>query len=118
MFSNFGFGEIAVLALLGLLIFGPDKLPKAAADAFRLVRQLRSMATSTVNDFKADLGPDLADLDLRSMHPRTLIERALRDDEPAQQTHRPDPDPAHQTHRPDPDPTVSEPATALDDIRR
>jgi sec-independent protein translocase protein TatB len=88
MFSNFGFGEIAVLALLGLLIFGPDKLPKAAADAFRLVRQLRSMATSTVNDFKADLGPDLADLDLRSMHPRNLIERALRDDDPDARTQR------------------------------
>jgi sec-independent protein translocase protein TatB len=81
MFSNFGFGEIAVLALLGLLIFGPDKLPKAAGDAFRMIRQLRSMATATVNDFKADLGPDVADLDLRSMHPRRLIEKALLDEE-------------------------------------
>ncbi len=82
MFSNFGLGEIAVLGLLGLLIFGPEKLPKAAADAFRIVRQLRSMATTTVNDFKADLGPEMADLDLRSIHPRKLLEKALRDDTP------------------------------------
>jgi sec-independent protein translocase protein TatB len=88
MFSNFGFGEIAVLALLGLLIFGPDKLPKAAADAFRVIRQLRSMATATVNDFKSDLGPDGADLDLRSMHPRRLIEKALLNDDPANSDRR------------------------------
>jgi sec-independent protein translocase protein TatB len=88
MFSNFGFGEIAVLALFGLLIFGPDKLPKAAADAFRMIRQLRSMATTTVSDFKADLGPDAADLELRSMHPRRLIEKALLDDDPAGRDHR------------------------------
>jgi sec-independent protein translocase protein TatB len=83
MSSNFGFGEIAVLTLLGLLIFGPDKLPKAAADAFRMVRQLRSMATATAtaNDFKSDLGPEVADLDLNSMHPRRLIEKALLNDE-------------------------------------
>jgi sec-independent protein translocase protein TatB len=89
MFSNFGFGEIAVLALLGLLIFGPEKLPKAAADAARMIRQLRSMATSTVNDFKSDLGPDMADLDLKSLHPRRLIEKALRDDDPEPANPRP-----------------------------
>ena len=89
MFSNFGYGEIAVLALLGLLIFGPEKLPKAAADAFRVIRQLRSMATSTVNDFKADLGPDMADLDLRSMHPRHLIQKAFLDDEIHPNHHQP-----------------------------
>jgi sec-independent protein translocase protein TatB len=58
MFGNFGLGEIAVLALLGLLVFGPEKLPKAAADAVRMIRQLRTMATTTVNDFKSDLSLD------------------------------------------------------------
>ena len=82
MFSNFGFGEIAVLALFGLLIFGPDKLPKAAADAARVIRQLRAMATSTVGEFKKDLGPDLADLDLRAMHPRRLIQDHLFNEQP------------------------------------
>ena len=90
MFSNFGLGEIAVLALLGLLIFGPDKLPKAAADAVRVIRQLRSMATTTVNDFKADLGPEMADLDLKSLHPRHLLHKALLDDETHPGPRRPD----------------------------
>ncbi|TQS39962.1 twin-arginine translocase TatA/TatE family subunit [Cryptosporangium phraense] len=82
MFSNFGLGEILVIGFLALLIFGPERLPKAAGDAVRVIRQLRSMATSTINDVKADLGPDLAELDLKSMHPRHLIQKAILDDEP------------------------------------
>ena len=30
---DIGIGEIAILAVIGLLVFGPEKLPKAAADA-------------------------------------------------------------------------------------
>jgi sec-independent protein translocase protein TatB len=81
MFNNFGFGEIAVLALFGLLIFGPEKLPKVAADAARMIRRLRTMATSTVNDFKSDLGPEMADFDISSLNPRRMVQKALFDEE-------------------------------------
>jgi sec-independent protein translocase protein TatB len=79
MFANFGFGEIAVLALVAILIFGPEKLPKAAMDAARIIKKLRSMADLAVNDFKAELPPDLADLNLRSLHPRHIVQSALLD---------------------------------------
>jgi sec-independent protein translocase protein TatB len=59
MFSNLGFGELVVIALLGLVIFGPDRLPKAASDAARLIRRSRAMADSTLNDFKAELPPEV-----------------------------------------------------------
>jgi sec-independent protein translocase protein TatB len=77
MFANFGFGEIAVLALVGILIFGPEKLPKAAMDAARIIKKLRSMADVAVNDFKTELPPELADLDLRSLHRRNIVQSAL-----------------------------------------
>jgi len=83
MFGNLGWEEILVLAVLGLIIFGPDRLPKAAADAARLMRQLRAMARGAANDLRAELGPEMADLDLRSLHPRRFVEDALfGDDEP------------------------------------
>ena len=44
MFGNLGWEEVLLLAVIGLVVFGPDRLPKAAADAARLLRQLRSMA--------------------------------------------------------------------------
>ncbi len=79
MFNNFGFGELAVLVVLGLVVFGPDKLPKAVLEAARVIRRLRSLADDTVRDFKSELPSDLADLDLRSLHPRRIIQDAVRD---------------------------------------
>jgi sec-independent protein translocase protein TatB len=80
MFGNLGWGELLVLAVLGLLLFGPDRLPKAAADAARLLRQLRGMARNATADLRAELGPEMADLDLASLHPRRILSSALFDD--------------------------------------
>jgi sec-independent protein translocase protein TatB len=79
MFGSLGLPEIGVLIVCGMLLFGPERLPKAAADAARLVRRLRAMADGAMNDMKADLGPEFADLDLASLHPHRLISRALAD---------------------------------------
>ena len=43
---DIGLGEILVLAVVGLLVFGPDRLPKAAADAGRWIRQIKEMAAN------------------------------------------------------------------------
>jgi sec-independent protein translocase protein TatB len=83
MFNGLGWEEVLVLAVLGLLIFGPDRLPKAAQDLGRLLRQLRQMASGAANDLKAELGPELADVDFRSLNPRRFVEDAIfGDDEP------------------------------------
>jgi sec-independent protein translocase protein TatB len=81
MFNQIGWGEIIVLAIVGLIVLGPERLPKAAADAARLLRQLRAMARSATADLKAELGPEMADLDLASLHPRRIVQSALWDDE-------------------------------------
>jgi len=82
VFGSLGWSEILVLAIAGLLIFGPDRLPKAAADAARTLRQLRSMARNAAAELKAELGPDVADL--ASLHPRRLVASMFDDDdEPA-----------------------------------
>ena len=41
---DIGLGEVVVMAILALLIFGPERLPKVAADAGRLLRQVRELA--------------------------------------------------------------------------
>jgi sec-independent protein translocase protein TatB len=84
MLNGLGWEELLVLAVLGLIIFGPDRLPKAAQDLGRLLRELRTMARGAASDLKAELGPEMADIDLRSLHPRRFVEDALfGDDEPA-----------------------------------
>jgi sec-independent protein translocase protein TatB len=84
MFDGVGWGEIVVLILIGLFVFGPDRLPKAARDAGRLLRQLRQMATGVREDLRAELGPDFADLDLRTLHPKAFVRKHLleEDDDP------------------------------------
>jgi sec-independent protein translocase protein TatB len=81
--GNLGWEEVLLLAVLGLIIFGPNRLPKAAADAAKMLRELRTMARGAASDLKAELGPELADIDLRGLHPRRFVEDALfGDDEP------------------------------------
>jgi sec-independent protein translocase protein TatB len=83
MFNHVGWSELLVLAVVGLVIFGPDRLPKAAADAVRALRELRKLARGAAADLKAELGPEMADLDLASLHPRRLVASVLDDEEPA-----------------------------------
>lgn len=86
MFNNLGWGEITALLVIALIVFGPERLPQVAADAGRMIRQLRKMATGLTDDLKAELGPEIGDLDLASLHPKRFVEKALAeaDDEPLQ----------------------------------
>lgn len=77
MFNNLGWGEITALLVIALIVFGPDRLPQVAADAGRMIRQLRKMATGLTDDLKAELGPEIGDLDLASLHPKRFVEKAL-----------------------------------------
>lgn len=77
MFNNLGWGEILFLVVLALFVFGPDRLPKAAADAGRMLRQLRRMAQNATADIKSEMGPEMADFDLTSLTPRRFVEKHL-----------------------------------------
>jgi sec-independent protein translocase protein TatB len=93
----FGIGlpEFAVLAILALLVFGPDRLPEVARQAGRMVRTLRQMAATARTQVADELGPEFADFDLGDLNPRTLVQKHLLDpideddDEPARPGHRP-----------------------------
>jgi sec-independent protein translocase protein TatB len=94
----FGIGlpEFAVLAILALLVFGPDRLPEVARQAGRMVRTLRQMAASARSQVADELGPEFADFDLDDLNPRKLVQKHLLDpidddddDEPARPGHRP-----------------------------
>ncbi len=69
--------HLAVLVVVGLVVFGPDKLPSLIKDLGKALRQVRSTAQTMQDDLKAELGPEVGDLDLRSLHPRTFVEKHL-----------------------------------------
>lgn len=93
-----GWAEFLVLGLVGLFLFGPERLPGLAKDAARLIRQLRQMAQGVTDDLKAELGPEVHEMgleslrelrELREFSPRRLVTRTLFDDEPADLPARP-----------------------------
>lgn len=83
---DIGIGELLALAVIGLLIFGPERLPKAAADAGRWARQIREMATSARKELSDSAGLDLSETmdglrDLRDLHPKRLASGIFEDDD-------------------------------------
>jgi sec-independent protein translocase protein TatB len=78
---NVGPLELMVLALVGLVVLGPDRLPGLARDAARMLRTLRELATGAREQLRDELGPEFADVDLRNLNPRTAIQRAVFGDE-------------------------------------
>ena len=74
---NIGPMELMVLAVIGLIVLGPDRLPGLARDAARMLRTLRDMATGARQQLREELGPEFADVDLRTLNPRTAVQRAV-----------------------------------------
>ncbi|WP_324649717.1 twin-arginine translocase TatA/TatE family subunit [Georgenia sp. H159] len=77
--------ELAVIALLAIVLIGPERLPQYAEQLGRLVRNLRRLSTDTSERVRAELGPELDDLDLKSLDPRQydprrIVRDALREE--------------------------------------
>ena len=73
------------LGVLGLLIFGPERLPKAAADATKWLRQIRDMAGSARKDLANSSGLDFQDTintvkSLGEYHPRNIATSLFSED--------------------------------------
>jgi sec-independent protein translocase protein TatB len=78
MFQNLGWPEIMVLVLLGLFIFGPDRLPKLITDAANVIRQLRRMAANATGDLSRELGTDIS---IEDLNPKTFVRKHLLSDD-------------------------------------
>jgi sec-independent protein translocase protein TatB len=72
-----GLPELAVIAFVAVLVFGPDKLPEFARQAGRFARQMRKFAHEARDELREELGPEYADLQLRDLDPRTIVRKHL-----------------------------------------
>jgi sec-independent protein translocase protein TatB len=87
---DIGFGEILVLGILALFVFGPDRLPEVAQKAGKMVRQLRGMATQATEQMREAVGPEFDSLpiedlkslrdEFRGLDPRTTLKRSILGD--------------------------------------
>jgi len=77
MFFDLSLPEIVVLLGLGVVLFGPDKLPQAAASAARFLRQVRAFSDNAREDLRKELGPEFDGLNLEDLNPKTFVRKNL-----------------------------------------
>lgn len=84
MFGINGY-ELIVLAIIAVVVLGPERLPEYASQLARLVRELRRMATGAREQLREEVGPEIDEVDWRKLDPRQydprrIIKEALLDD--------------------------------------
>lgn len=72
-----GLAEMALIAFVAIIAFGPDRLPVLAKQAGIMMRKAKAMANSARDEIREELGPDYADLELRDLDPRTIVRRHI-----------------------------------------
>lgn len=87
MFFDFGPGEVIGLAVLAMILIGPERLPNFAVDAAHFLKKVRKFATNATNELKENLGPGFEDLQPSDLRPKTFIKKqiasAMEEDSPS-----------------------------------
>lgn len=77
MFFDFGAGELIGLGILAMVLVGPEKLPQLAVEAAKIVKKVRSLASSATNELKENLGPGFEDLKPADLNPKTFVKKQI-----------------------------------------
>jgi sec-independent protein translocase protein TatB len=79
MFFDIGGGEMIGLAVLGLILVGPERLPKLASEAASLVRRIQRISHAATAELRENLGPGFENLQPADLNPKTFIRKQLND---------------------------------------
>lgn len=77
---DIGAPELLVLAVIAVIVFGPDKLPVMARKAAAALKYVRGLAGNAQNQLKTELGADFDDLDFRDLNPKAFVTKHLFSD--------------------------------------
>jgi sec-independent protein translocase protein TatB len=77
MFFDFGAGEIFGLAVLAIILVGPERLPNLAVDAAKLIKKIRGMSQNVTAELRQNLGPGFEDLQPSDLHPKKFIKKQI-----------------------------------------
>lgn len=93
MFFDLGAGEVLGLAILGMVLVGPERLPRLAVEAAQWLKKLRGLATTATGELRETLGPGFEDLQPSDLNPKTFMKKQvadlLDDESPKSKVNRP-----------------------------
>jgi sec-independent protein translocase protein TatB len=72
--------KLLILAVIALVIFGPNELPKMAAQAGKALRDLRRIAEGAKNDLREGLGPEFENFELEDLNPKRFVQKHFLED--------------------------------------
>ncbi len=77
---DFNAGEVVLLLVLAIVLFGPEKLPELARKTARLLHHFRRIANDAQGRLRQELGPEFADLELSDLNPKAFVAKHLGPD--------------------------------------
>jgi sec-independent protein translocase protein TatB len=77
---DLSFWKLLTLAVIALIVFGPNELPKMASQVGKWLRELRRIAESAKSDLREGLGPEFQDFDFEDLNPKHFVRKHLVDD--------------------------------------
>jgi sec-independent protein translocase protein TatB len=78
---DIGGGEVIGLAVVALVVVGPERLPRLAAEAGQMLRKLRQVAADARAEVADELGPEFQDISLQDLNPKSFVRRHLLDED-------------------------------------
>ena len=72
--------ELILLLVLGVVMFGPEKLPGFARKAARVFVAVRDIANNAQTQLRQELGPEYADLKIQDLNPKSFVAKHMRDE--------------------------------------
>ena len=81
MFFDISPLEMIALVVIGVIIFGPERLPKLAADTARFLRRFREFSQGAREDIRRELGPEFSDFRFEDLNPKSFVRRNLLGDD-------------------------------------
>lgn len=72
--------DLVLILVLGVVMFGPERLPEYSRKAARVFIYLRGIANNAKSTLRTELGPDYSDLQLRDLNPKTFIAKHMREE--------------------------------------
>jgi sec-independent protein translocase protein TatB len=79
MFSDVGPLELVTLAVLAVLLFGPDRLPEIIQNVAGFLRKVREFSESAKQEIRSELGPEFEDFEFEDLNPRTFVRKHVLD---------------------------------------
>lgn len=82
MFSDVGPMELLTLAVLAVLLFGPDKLPELIQNVMGFLRKVRQFSDEAEEEVRSELGPHFKDFHFKDfrfedLNPGTFVRKRV-----------------------------------------